>query len=142
MLFSRSISTFKVIMKKSYYGELNRLTEVQKKHLTRDKVLPFGPQGTSQVIVRNEGCTSRRPETFALTRFHNCVPTQVQLQANKVFLMSCLIKNNLAGLREFCQPERTQLKETASSQFIKQEVSRSYTVTHHSSHIVWWQAEG
>lgn len=108
-----------VIMKKSYYGELNRLTEVQKKHLTRDKVLPFGPQGTSQVIVRNEGCTSRRPERFASTRFHNCVPTQVQLQANKVFLMSCLIKNNLAGLREFCQPERTRLKETASSQFIK-----------------------
>lgn len=63
-----------------------------RKHFTRDKVLPSSPQGTSPVIVRNEGFSSCWPERFSFTCFCNEAPMQVSLEANKIFPMSHLIK--------------------------------------------------
>lgn len=77
---------------KSSYRELNRLTEVQEKNFTGDKVLPFSQWGTSQVIVRIEVFTNCRLERLhaSVTMFrYKFLPGQVSLEANKVFLLSC-----------------------------------------------------
>lgn len=102
MLFSKSLSSLKVIMKNSY-GELNRLTSSENFSLGT-KSSPSSSQGTSPVIVRNEGFTNCQPERFPSMCFHNKGPAQVSLEANKVFLM-IFDQNSLVGLREFCQED-------------------------------------